>query len=337
VARLESGKFKVEGSAGFHALITFVPFAFSTGLFYSASVRCGDWTLFSVHVDAELSGPKPWHVEGRAEFNFLGVPVPFHVEATLGGRAARPAVDPVPVQQELETALGDPESWRPAGEAGTGVIAREVTAAGPLAWPDGAIEVREKIVPLEIDLDHCGQAPITGPRRFALARPTIGTAVATDAVPVIDWFAPASYVDVSPREKLDRPSFEEFRCGLAWGGSAIAAGATREAARMWETVRIDPIAADARGPRPVSPADRAAHGSAGERQPRGMFRRRQGPVAMRRGRWAVARTDTGARADEVLARDATWTEARQALERWVARRPSRYRLYQIVPEHEVVP
>jgi hypothetical protein len=123
---------------------------------------------------------------------------------------------------------------------GTGLTFAAPTAPkGELALaPDGTLGLSQRVVPLDIVIDKSVPWQIVGDYdRFELETPGPGLA-STGAL--TDWFAPSSYVDLRPRERLSAPSFEQLESGLVFSGGAATAGPVRAVTLEYEQILRDP-------------------------------------------------------------------------------------------------
>ena len=93
--------------------------------------------------------------------------------------------------------------------------------------PDGMIEVRQSVAPLETELDFYGNAIIQGDERLEITSATLtinGVSRPQDAETIEDYFARAQYIQMGRAEKLNAPSFEMMPCGVRFGGSGVSTG-----------------------------------------------------------------------------------------------------------------
>ena len=144
--------------------------------------------------------------------------------------------------------------------AGTGLVTLRALAPPPegelLAHPLGTLQVRQREVPLGLDLRHIGSSPIQGDHRFDITKATYGTSKTPTPAPLTDLFAAAQYLDLSDDEKLTKPSFEPFQAGLRFG----TPGATADTVPppflplVYETLIIDEPDEPARPFPPPNPA-----------------------------------------------------------------------------------
>jgi hypothetical protein len=340
----QAGKFTAEGEVGFNTLIYFRPFHFVADVGFAVEVRLGDMTLLGVDLTLTFTGPEPWHAVGTATFTFLGADIDFRVEGTLGGGSSAETIDAVDVSDELVAALQLAEAWAAPVLDVTEVTLRDTAAAGDTwAHPDGSIEVRQHLVPLAEVLDSYGNTPILGDNRFEITNATIGTIVATDTSDLSDWFAPAQFFTQTTAERLSSPSFELFKCGVAFGGGTARSGSEVASTLDYDCHYVDPEA-EAEASHSVRELEAAELAmavstslSAQATARRPTARRHVTPrVTVAPTRWVVARTDTLSVATSVLAAPGTHTNAQAALDAWLGSLPQDALTYQIIPEVEAL-
>lgn len=224
----EAAGFNISGTMYFDALLQMSPFEITVDLGGSVALKRGKSALFSISLDLTLSGPTPWRAKGRASFKILFFSVSLSFDVTIGRGSPPPPPAAIDVRARLDAALADPGNWStqlPA--AGTGVVTLRELAPPPLgellAHPLGSLQVRQRDVPLGVELAHFGSAPIRGEHRFDITQVTYGSAAAPVSSPLTDLFAPAQYLELSDDEKLTKPSFQPFRTGLQFGTSGAVA------------------------------------------------------------------------------------------------------------------
>lgn len=263
-----ASSFSVEGMLAFDALFQFKPFEFIVDMQAGVTLKWHGRTLVGVELALTLAGPSPWHARGKATFKIWRFSKSISFDRTLGEGAPPPPLpeaDPLP---ELIAALADSRSWSgelPAASA-MAVALREMPAANEIhLHPLGELTVRQRVVPLGIEIDRFGNATPTGDRRFDVA--TVGAAGA----PVEDFFAPGQFIDMSDDERLRRPSFERMNAGVRigaaqvnWGGKGNPA-LVAETDLLYETVVLGGTAPPRRDRQPfaASAADLQVAASAG--------------------------------------------------------------------------
>ncbi|UCD56370.1 MAG: hypothetical protein JSV16_11100, partial [Candidatus Hydrogenedentota bacterium] len=213
------------GYMGFDALFIFSPFSFVVEIGAGVALRKRKTTLMSITLDLTLSGPTPWRAKGKATFKILFLKKKIRFDESWGRRDAvlPPAVEPWPL---LEAALKDPGNW--AGvlpeETEMAVSLRKIEGATSnmiLVYPIGTLEVRQRVLPLNLKLTKFGNAPVTGKDIFNITKVESGN-VSLDLNPVKEYFARYQYEEGSDQDKLSRPSFEKLDAGVAIGSDEIA-------------------------------------------------------------------------------------------------------------------
>jgi hypothetical protein len=235
-------KFEIAGGTSFDAQITFSPFELQTRISLYISVKAVGIDLLGVFLSASLSGPSPWHVVGTAEFKVLGISTDIRVDEIIGSREPQP---PPPSAPDLLALLAEElarvENWSVVSPTTAGVVfAERSSPAGEeaplLARPDSTIEVAQTVLPLGVALDKWANTSIGDRNRFGIS--AAGGVVATGMAN--DWFAPAQFFDIKPKERLSRPSFEQFESGITFGADTVETGPTVELAEGHAEFRVDP-------------------------------------------------------------------------------------------------
>jgi hypothetical protein len=234
--------FNILGWVTFDCLIQRFPFSLLAELAADVSFRRGQRVLASVHLDASITGPAPWHVWGKASLSLwlFDVSVPFDVRF---GLEVLLEAAPTTVWPLLKAAIEDVRNWSTELPAAAVRAVTRPAPTGPttsaLMDPGGAATLRQTIVPLNRKITRFGGAKPADADRFQVASVTMNTAPDTEFAPVTDYFAAAEFDDLSDTDKLSRPSFERMNAGLQVGGTAIAAGSPVGAEVAYETIILD--------------------------------------------------------------------------------------------------
>ena len=247
------GTFVVDGHLGFDALIDFAPFGFVVDVDGTVALTWDGSPLMAIALHLTLSGPQPWDVRGTATLQFLGThTISFAI--TLGQPRLQDAPPPIDLEAALRKELGTVANWsaQPPASAGPLVtLAPGAVAVGEsvLAHPLGTLTVKQRLAPLDVDITHVGTRRISGAaRRFTLT-------AAGPLTRVDDAFAAAQFLDLSPDQKLLRPSFEPMTAGAVLGTPAPGvpdAGSWRPVAIEVQTVQLARDGAATAGkPRPI--------------------------------------------------------------------------------------
>jgi len=194
-------------------------------------------TVAGVTFHGELSGMKPWHLEGHASVTILLWDVPVDIGPIEWGEHDESIAPPVSPANLAAEALALPAAWTPQLPAGADALARfaEDNTTPLLVHPLGALEVKQLRVPLETEIDRVGSSPVTS-RRVHLVDPKVGPLDAAAVSHATDFFAPGHFINQTQDEQVARPSFEEFPCGMKIAASRGATfGAPISVAYAWDT------------------------------------------------------------------------------------------------------
>ena len=129
----------------------------------------------------------------------------------------------VDIVGELVQALSDPHNWQTAPAQGSQILTvrRGAGGSGVVAHPLGSLTVRERVVPLGVQVDRFGADPLSAATVLELSEARLsGVAVPTSVV--LDFFAPAQFITLSDDRRLSAPSFEQMTAGLSLGPASLA-------------------------------------------------------------------------------------------------------------------
>jgi hypothetical protein len=215
--------FNVYGFIGLDVLMNFNPFHFIAELAAMLAVRTGSHVLFSVKLEGVLEGPTPWHARGSASFEIgfiitITIRVKFNVTV---GDARDTTLPPIDVLPELVKALSNLGNWRPRlpNASNQHVSLRELPdqATSLVLHPFGALEVGQKVVPLDITIQRFGSRLPGDGSVYRIGDVRLGGATA-ETITTAEQFAPAQFFALSDAEKLSRPSFADYSAGIVIGG-----------------------------------------------------------------------------------------------------------------------
>lgn len=239
----ESAGFNVYGWIGFDALFIFSPFSFMVGFSAGIAFRKNTTVIAGVHLAATLSGPAPWHAWGEAGISILFISVTVGFDAKFGEerRVEVIASDP---WKALEDEIKNTGNWSatlpPASYAVVTLTTPGADESGlSLIDPLGGLTLREKAVPFDRKLTKFGEGRLPAPRRFTIEKVTVGSQPAIVGDPVIDYFAPGHFEEMSDAEKLSRPSFEQMQAGITIASDAVTFGSVKGKEYNYKTVIID--------------------------------------------------------------------------------------------------
>jgi hypothetical protein len=240
----------LEGQLSFDTLICLSPFGFDVDIKANIVARYKGHRLASVRLHMQLSGPSPWHARGRATFGILCWDVTVRFNETWGPTTPL-AIPPEDAWPKLKAALEQDDSWGarlPSGIRAVEILSLQKGEEGVvLVHPGGSLEVRQNVLPLEIELQKFGGAPLTGKTYFSIDEVTL-TLVSNDgatnetvleAVDVEDDFAPAQFLALSDSERLSKPAFEKMKAGVSIAANGIDFGSrTATQPRNYESILV---------------------------------------------------------------------------------------------------
>jgi hypothetical protein len=239
-AYAKAAGFSIHGWLGYDAIVIFVPFSFRVDISGGVELKRGNSLIAGIHLNASLSGPNPWHAEGRACISLFlfDVCVPFRI--TIGEEQGQP-VPTINAWDRLQAALEEVRNWQselPAGERKAIGYAVPAGSALTLIDPAGGLAVQQKVLPLNKPLDKIGEARIEGDMRFDVSHVRVGGQNEAHELER-DFFAAGQYQNLSEAEKLSRDSYELMDAGVAIAGAAVTIGDIRETPLLYETIVID--------------------------------------------------------------------------------------------------
>ena len=233
-----AGRFSVQALANFDALIQFQPFKLQAELGASIDILRNNVPLLHAALHAELSGPDPWHAIGYAEFELLGKHrIAF--EATIGEPKPAPplVMEPKELAQQLSDALARPNAWAALPpETDDRIVALRNQPGGgrTLVHPLGALEARQRVLPLEKRIERFGAA-IVEPTIFRLTGFDLGTGIEPPRDTLRDDFAPGQFTPLTDDERVARPAFEAMLSGGVVKVAAFAVPADEPTGRTVTT------------------------------------------------------------------------------------------------------
>ncbi len=236
-------KFKIVGEFGIDVLFQFSPFYFIADAYARLAVKLGDTTLLGISLEFTLEGPAPWKARGTAKFTILFITIPVEFKKTWGENR-NTVLEDKEVLPLLAEAVDDNQNWRSISAAhGVPGVRMRISGENALILsPGGSIEIAQKIVPLNINIEKFGQYNPKDYTKFEMADSQLGTTgPAVDPDYVEDDFAPANFLKLSDDEKLKLPSFEKQAAGIRINGSQ---GALKTGSGVNRTVNYEQLLED---------------------------------------------------------------------------------------------
>ena len=220
--------FSVYGFLSLDAVVTLIPFHFTSDAAAMLAVRSGSDTLFSIKLELTLEGPLPWHAHGTASFEIgfvFTITISVSFDITVGPSLAT-LLAPIDVLAELLAALSDLGNWRSRLPDGSNQAATLRPLPDPtqtlVVQPFGLLDVSQKVSPLAIAIQRFGATTPQGGSVFQIVDVALG-GQSIDAAATQEEFAPAQFFAMSDAEKLSRPSFAKYDAGISIGGEQLPA------------------------------------------------------------------------------------------------------------------
>jgi hypothetical protein len=231
----------LNGWFSFDALFKWDPvFSFSIHASAGVAVQVLGETLMGINVDLTIEGPSPWHVHGSGSVDLFLFSASLDFDVRWGNEL--PAPPPVDLGPVFAEALARPGAWVgavPNGETTfvtLSATARKVVSSAQAVHPLGRVTVRERAVPLEVQISRFQRKPIP-PQTWSILSAELAAAVpATLESPTKDRFSPGDFLDLTQDQQLTRPSFEQFNSGINMTPTGILFPDLREPDTSFEVV-----------------------------------------------------------------------------------------------------
>ena len=211
--------YHIEGRLGFDALFQFNPFYMLLEIYFSLAVKKGNSSKLSISLDLSLEGPRPWKAKGKAKFKILMIKFSANVSATWG-KSQNTSLPNKAVMPELKNALEQDPNWEALWPQGKGQLVklREMESGSLIVHPFGKLQVGQKIVPLDLNIEKFGDFSPTLPGKYTISAVRLaGNPV--DYVDLRDDFAPAHFRKMDDNAKLSSASFKKFNAGVSFKGT----------------------------------------------------------------------------------------------------------------------
>lgn len=243
-------KFGIVGYAGFDALFQFDPFMFMFDIEAGMAVMIGKARILSVDLALSLSGPRPWHAKGKAEFSFLFIPIKVHFDVSWGDKQQQLPNKQINVLELLQEQVDDGNNWVISDNSrrdrevllmnGKDDNDQKDNAAKVLVLsPSGELTFNQSAIPMEMEMELCNNAVPTDFNEIRLdkvemngksyeiinksakfdetkdeelVKRAIGETIDAD-------FAPALYRVMENDQKLKSPSYVKYPSGFSMRNS----------------------------------------------------------------------------------------------------------------------
>ncbi len=217
-SRLKVGwdKYGLHGYMYFNVLFQFNPFAFMFDAGIGVAVKLFGKTIMSVDLYLEVSGPAPWHIAGKAKFTIIFT---FHVEfsETWGKEQQISYKEYIALLPLMEEALNNNDNWTVIrNDLIDGLVSVFLPEGDVFVMsPSDTVAFSQELLPLEEDYEKYGEAIPQDTSRIEIEKIWFG-GEEQDAtyVDTTTSFAPTQIWEMTEKEKLAAPSYEEMNAGF---------------------------------------------------------------------------------------------------------------------------
>lgn len=215
--RLQVGwkKFGISGYMYYNVLFQFRPFAFTFDAGIGVAVKCGSWTLMSIALYLEVSGPRPWHFKGTASFWFLFAKVEVGIEETWGKKQEVAEQSRIAVFPLYSDEFNRADNWTIVSTDLTDNLVTIAPYKGKELMMNSSdtLHFSQEAVPLDRDLERFGEA-IPSLTKIELTSVNVGAKKMRKTLTTESSFAPSMFKNMTDREKLSAASYEKMHSGF---------------------------------------------------------------------------------------------------------------------------
>lgn len=333
-------KVSVVGYIGFDALFQFNPFRFVISAGAMFAVRWGSKDILAVDLAFRLEGPTPWRAKGTAKFKVLFVKVKVNFDKTFGEKkdTSLPDIAVVPL---LLDALENNDSWLTEIPDGRNELVKiQVPVTNDVVvHPAGTFTIQQEVLPLKSTIDKFGNQKTSDGNYFEITEVSLdGNNL--DIADTQGLFAPAQYLDLEDKAKLNAPSFQKFKSGVKVKGTEdIQLGACTKRDIIYETILIDnDESVNTTTEEPAAWMNGLRRGGSVSRSPLSYQNKAQAKFKDRQ----IKKLDDAYRIVNSVnmapytGLTYTYSEARETLAALISLNPNLEGLIQIIPVHELV-
>ena len=214
-AGIDAGPVEAGGFVALDALIQRDPFRFAIDYASGFSVSFAGEDLGSITIAGRITGPGPITITASFEFEVLFLEISWSDTFTLGSPAAVPRPT-LTAASELQRELKNPRNLHAPELADPAVVLRPASPPADVALvaPTGRVVWAQTTMPLATPLRRVRDVPLAAPDEANVELADFS--VATSIELAEEWFSPASFLELSGADALNRPSFERLQAGLAF-------------------------------------------------------------------------------------------------------------------------
>jgi len=356
---VEAGPFSIQGWLNFHAMFVFSPFYFATKFSAGLVLKFESKSVFEITLALSLSGPSPWHANGNATFKFLFFDTSVRFDVKFGDEKQE-VLSFVNPDNQLISKLKDFRNWSeqlPAEENRI-ITTREIenideientSESHPiLLHPWGLLTIKQSYMPFGIGIEKAGSALIEGGSRFYKIENVNLNGIKDNHIDYIrEYYTPDYYLILNEEERRSRESYEKWIGGFTVGNDGVSfssKGVVDEDFTFDTTVYDSNNKVDSQ--QNVSPKDMGAMISFGScslsktrHTGKKKFQGKKLGMKLDDTKYVIAQTSdlTIEKIEEIdESNPLTYTEAVQALRRFLDDNPDRENDLRVLPLHQAV-
>lgn len=224
--RLQLGwdKFGIKGYMYYNVLFQFKPFAFSFDAGIGVAVTCGSWKLMSISLYLEVSGPRPWHIKGKASFWFLFVKINCGFSYEWGKKQSSVEREVVPVFALYSDHYKNTDDWAVISSDLVDNLVSIVPYSGDELVMNSSdiLSFSQDEVPLNKKLECFGEN-VPNLQQIQLKSVVVGSGYTRKTLEFVKnneaSFAPSMFKKMTDDEKLSAPSYENMVSGFKVGSA----------------------------------------------------------------------------------------------------------------------
>jgi len=216
----------VEGSSGFDALIQFSPFHFIAEVSAQFAIKVFGIGVYGVGIDVSLSGPTPWHVHGTASLSFFFFSIDIGIDFTWGADP-NTTLPPIAVMPILTAEFAKNTNWKAQLPSNSNLLVTlrqlDASEATMVLHPAGFLQVSQRSVPLDLQIDKVGNQPPSDANQFVLS--VVGTTLVKTRN-MQEPFAPSQFRNFDDATKLSQAAYVPQDSGIELAGGSNLNSAT---------------------------------------------------------------------------------------------------------------
>lgn len=203
--------FGLTGNAAFNVLFQFKPFYFMADMSVGLAVKMGSFTLCSISLSFDLSGPAKWHAKGVAKICVIGLNVPVDFNYSWGKDqkdSDKKFIDVFPLFSE---AIEDDSNWKVISTDYSDNMVTTLERKGDdlIVLPSDLISFNQSAVPFSRNMNCYGENEISDYSRLDFAEIQFGSKTLDENAYEFETasFAPTLTKKMKDADKLKSPSY----------------------------------------------------------------------------------------------------------------------------------